>query len=60
MHRAGLPWRDALTLPLGEALDIAEDRLDQDALEKHRHDVRTWASLAPYSAEKQPEPPELD
>jgi hypothetical protein len=60
--RAGLPWRDALTLPLADALDVADAQHDQEEIEKHRHDERMWASLAPYSKDstQPPEPPKQD
>jgi hypothetical protein len=52
-----VPWREALALPLDEALDIAEVQWDREDAEKHRHDERMWASLAPYTKDST-QPPE--
>jgi hypothetical protein len=62
MFDAGIPWAEALVMPLSDALAIAEAHLDNMSLDAYRQGQLVWASLAPHVTNKiaAPEPPKLD
>jgi hypothetical protein len=56
MFEAGIPWREALAMPLSESLDIAESHLDRLMLQNYRQSESVWASIAPHTTDKLPPP----